>query len=97
MRSQLKNELDYGIGSIRNKDISPSIIFPHIRLGHAILKQAIVELKDMDPLVAIPALAWWLDDGADWLHLLDLDDANGGDYLSKLIGGCTNGKNNKIS
>jgi hypothetical protein len=95
MLKQLINELDYGMGSTMPP--SKAILFPHVRMAHSMVKQAVVELREHDVLIALQALAWWLsDDAEDWLMLLDLGQP-GDDYFCKLIKGCQNAKTYQIS
>ena len=68
---------------------------PYLRLAFSVVKRATTELKESDPLYALPALCWWLEDAQDWLAILDLCDPGDASYFSKLIEGCKNGKKRK--
>ena len=68
---------------------------PFIRLGFAILKQATKDLKEADPLDALDSLCWWLEDGQEWLTMLDVCDSDKDSYFSRLIEGCY--ENRKVS
>ena len=64
-------------------------IDPHTRLAFGVLKKALKDLNAADPLVALDALLFWLDEGPDWLIMLGIEP---GDqiYLKKLVEGCAN-------
>ena len=63
-------------------------IDPHTRLAFGVLKKALKDLNAADPLVALDALLFWLDEGPDWLIMLGIEPSD--TYLKRLIEGCEN-------
>ena len=61
-------------------------IDPHTRLAFGVLKKALKDLTAPDPLVALDALIWWLDEGRGWLIMLGIEPSE--IYLKRLIRGC---------
>ena len=61
-------------------------IQPYQRLAFGVLKKALKDLTAQDPLVALDALIWWLDEGRGWLIMLGIEPSN--TYLKRLITGC---------
>ena len=49
---------------------SPARIYPELKLAAAICKQAILDLRDRDPITALDALGWFLTDGPIYLKAL---------------------------
>ena len=76
-----------------NQEQTRPPVDPFVRLGCAVVKHAVVELQDKDLLEALPALCWWLEEGPDWLTMLDVHTLD--NYLERLIEDCTNGKKQK--
>ena len=74
---------------------SDAILYPHVRLGFAVLKQAINDFREADPLNVLPALCWWLEDAPDWLAMLELHDPDDDRYFLRLLENCDNGKKRK--
>ena len=81
-----------GWGARSDKQPSMSILDPHVRLGFAVVKQAVADLQKTDELAAFDALCWWLEGAEDWLIMLKLYPPEDGRYFARLIEGCTNGK-----
>ena len=63
-------------------------IQPYQRLAFGVLKKALKDLTAQDPLVALDALIWWLDEGRDWLIMLGIEPSE--IYLRKIVEGCSN-------
>ena len=61
-------------------------INPYTRLAFGVLKKALKDLTAPDPLVALDALIWWLDEGRGWLIMLGIEPSE--IYLKRLIRGC---------
>jgi len=69
-----------------------AVLDPHVRLGFAVVDQAVKDIKEADPLRSLPALCWWLEDGPEWLVMLDLCDPYDGRYFMRLLESGKNGK-----
>ena len=74
-----------GWGSKNAKTPGWSILDPHFRLGYAIVKNAVDELRDTDPVKFFDALCWLLEDAEDWLDFLNLYSLDDGRYFNLLI------------
>ena len=80
--------------SLETGETGKSILYPEFRLAYAMVKNAIMDLKNDDVITAFEALCFWLQDAPGWLKLLDLYSEQ---YFDRLIIGCKNGNKRKIN
>lgn len=65
---------------------SPARLNPYLRLAASMCKRAVFDLRSDDPITAVDALGFWLDDGPIWLDLVLDNDLPGGEVLRYALG-----------
>ena len=67
---------------------SPGWNNPYIRLGAAVLKRAVFDLRTDDPITFFECVHWMVTDAPEWLQLImDYNDLPGVDMLAMALRG----------
>ena len=77
----------FELSEIKETSCSPGLVYPWVRLGAAMLKRAVLDLRSDDPIIFLECVHFWLTDGPIYLSLVMGYELSGLDALDLALKG----------